>query len=61
MGTPQWGRRYAPIKPRRPVHIVLLAARRDQATEGHGVVERASNTIISIALTRGIITLSGVV
>ena len=43
MGTPQWGRRHAPIKPRRPVHIVLLAARRDPATEGHGVVLVAPN------------------
>jgi hypothetical protein len=51
VGTPQWGRCHAPIKPRRPVHIVLLAARRDLATEGHGVVERTSNTIISLALT----------
>ena len=51
VSTPQWGRCRAPIKPRRPVHIVLPAVRRDLATEGHGVVERASNTIISVALT----------
>ena len=61
MGTPQWGRCHAPIKPRRPVHIVLPAARRDLATEGHGVVERASNTIISITLTATTMTLSEVV
>jgi hypothetical protein len=40
---------------------VLLAARRDLATEGHGVVERASNTIISLTLTPTNMTLSGVV
>lgn len=45
-----WGRCHAPIKPRRSVPTVLLAARRDQATiTGHRVVERARSTVISIA------------
>jgi hypothetical protein len=37
------------------------AARRDLATEGHGVVERASDTIISITLTPTTMTLTDVV
>jgi hypothetical protein len=40
---------------------VQPAARRDLATEGHGVVERASDTIISITLTPTTMTLTQVV
>jgi hypothetical protein len=54
-GTPQWGRRHAPIKPRRVGRLASPTAQGDQAKARQHVVERADDAALILTLRQHVV------